>query len=178
MTSTSNHCLTPQVPPPPPPPPLSVCVCVNPPLCACAGQCCAHLQCATWSEGVCRGEGQSLLYVDKAIDTGSTQVGFHGVRSVAPPPRVAQVDEYCEALGSWVCASDGLGRKLWVFISVCLSPVQVCVFCRQLGASLRCQEMDCGRCYHFPCAAAAGAHLDWNQRRTLCTRHAHAGKRR
>uniref|UniRef100_A0A3B4H024 Uncharacterized protein n=1 Tax=Pundamilia nyererei TaxID=303518 RepID=A0A3B4H024_9CICH len=88
------------------------------------GQCCAHLQCATWSEGVCRGEGQSLLYVDKAIDTGSTQV---------------------------------------------------CAFCRQLGASLRCQEMDCGRCYHFPCAAAAGAHLDWNQRRTLCTRHAHAG---
>ncbi|XP_031616289.2 histone-lysine N-methyltransferase 2C isoform X5 [Oreochromis aureus] len=85
------------------------------------GQCCAHLQCATWSEGVCRGEGQSLLYVDKAIDSGSTQV---------------------------------------------------CVFCRRLGASLRCQETDCGRCYHFPCAAAAGAHLDWNQRRTLCTRHA------
>uniref|UniRef100_UPI0037E7A316 uncharacterized protein n=1 Tax=Semicossyphus pulcher TaxID=241346 RepID=UPI0037E7A316 len=40
------------------------------------GQCCAHLQCAAWSEGVRRGEGQSLLYVDKAIDSGSTQVGL------------------------------------------------------------------------------------------------------
>ncbi|XP_035272042.1 histone-lysine N-methyltransferase 2C isoform X3 [Anguilla anguilla] len=37
------------------------------------GQCCAHLRCAAWSEGVCRGEGQSLLYVDKAIDSGSTK---------------------------------------------------------------------------------------------------------
>ncbi|KAJ8396837.1 hypothetical protein AAFF_G00014360 [Aldrovandia affinis] len=37
------------------------------------GQCCAHLCCAAWSEGVCRGEGQSLLYVDKAIDSGSTK---------------------------------------------------------------------------------------------------------
>lgn len=43
-------------------------------VCVCAGQCCAHLQCAAWSEGVSRGEGQSLLYVDKAIDSGSTQV--------------------------------------------------------------------------------------------------------
>ncbi|XP_054620989.1 histone-lysine N-methyltransferase 2C-like isoform X3 [Dunckerocampus dactyliophorus] len=86
------------------------------------GQCCAHLQCAAWSEGVCRGEGQSLLYVDKAIDSGSTQV---------------------------------------------------CVFCHRLGASLRCQETGCGRSYHFPCAAAAGAQQDWKQRHTLCTRHAH-----
>ncbi|XP_076827373.1 LOW QUALITY PROTEIN: histone-lysine N-methyltransferase 2C [Brachyhypopomus gauderio] len=38
------------------------------------GQCCAHLQCAAWSEGVCRGEGgQAQLYVDKAIDSGSTE---------------------------------------------------------------------------------------------------------
>ncbi|KAM9839742.1 histone-lysine N-methyltransferase 2C-like [Aulostomus maculatus] len=86
------------------------------------GQCCAHLQCAAWSEGVCRGEGQSLLYVDKAIDSGSTQV---------------------------------------------------CVFCHRLGASLRCQEVGCGRSYHFPCAAAAGAHQDWKKRLTLCTRHTH-----
>ncbi|XP_072769606.1 histone-lysine N-methyltransferase 2C-like [Nerophis lumbriciformis] len=87
------------------------------------GQCCAHLQCAAWSEGVCRGEGQSLLYVDKAIDSGSTQA---------------------------------------------------CAFCHQLGASLRCRETGCGRSYHFPCAAAAGAHQDWEQRHTLCTRHAQA----
>ncbi|KAF7649289.1 hypothetical protein LDENG_00143850, partial [Lucifuga dentata] len=84
------------------------------------GQCCAHFQCASWSEGVCCGEGQSLRYVDKAIDSGSTQV---------------------------------------------------CVFCGRLGASLHCQETGCGWSYHFPCASAAGAHQDWNQRHTLCTRH-------
>ncbi|XP_061122354.1 histone-lysine N-methyltransferase 2C-like isoform X2 [Syngnathus typhle] len=90
------------------------------------GQCCAHLQCAAWSEGVCRGEGQALLYVDKAIDSGSSQV---------------------------------------------------CAFCGGLGASLRCRETGCGQSYHFPCAAAAGAHQDWEQRRTLCTRHTHAESR-
>ncbi|XP_023805952.1 histone-lysine N-methyltransferase 2C isoform X3 [Oryzias latipes] len=88
------------------------------------GQCCAHLQCATWSEGVRRGEGQSLLFVDKAIDSGS---------------------------------------------------IQVCAFCRHLGASLRCQETGCTRSYHMPCAAAAGACQDWNQRRILCTQHARTG---
>lgn len=56
-----------------------------------------------------------------------------------------------------------------------LSPVQVCAFCQRLGATMRCHETDCGRSYHFPCAAAAGALQDWSQRRTLCTRHAHTG---
>lgn len=38
------------------------------------GQCWAHQSCALWSEGVCRGEGQSLLNVDRAIYSGSTKV--------------------------------------------------------------------------------------------------------
>ncbi|KAK7881196.1 hypothetical protein WMY93_029605 [Mugilogobius chulae] len=86
------------------------------------GQCCAHLQCASWSEGVSRGEAQCLLFVDKAIDSASTQV---------------------------------------------------CAFCRQLGASLRCRETGCGRSYHFPCATAASTNQEWSQKVTWCTRHAH-----
>lgn len=39
-----------------------------------SGQCWAHQSCALWSEGVCEGEGQSLLNVDRAIDSGSTKV--------------------------------------------------------------------------------------------------------
>lgn len=39
-----------------------------------SGQCWAHQSCALWSEGVCQGEGQSLLNVDRAIDSGSTKV--------------------------------------------------------------------------------------------------------
>ncbi|XP_016897904.1 histone-lysine N-methyltransferase 2C isoform X2 [Cynoglossus semilaevis] len=38
-----------------------------------SGQCWAHQSCALWSEGVCKGEGQSLLNVDRAIDSGSTK---------------------------------------------------------------------------------------------------------
>lgn len=38
------------------------------------GQYWAHQSCALWSEGVHQGEGQSLLNVDRAIDSGSTKV--------------------------------------------------------------------------------------------------------
>ncbi|GAA6080685.1 histone-lysine N-methyltransferase 2C isoform X1, partial [Tachysurus ichikawai] len=38
-----------------------------------SGQCWAHQQCALWSEGVCQAEDQSLLYVDRAIHSGSTE---------------------------------------------------------------------------------------------------------
>lgn len=43
-------------------------------VCVCAGQCWAHQRCALWSEGVCQAEDQSLLYVDRAIHSGSTEV--------------------------------------------------------------------------------------------------------
>ncbi|KAL7879433.1 hypothetical protein SRHO_G00016870 [Serrasalmus rhombeus] len=39
-----------------------------------SGQCWAHQQCALWSEGVCQAEDQSLLNVDRAIHSGSTEV--------------------------------------------------------------------------------------------------------
>lgn len=39
-----------------------------------SGQCWAHHRCALWSQGVCVGEGQSLLNVDRSIDSGSTEV--------------------------------------------------------------------------------------------------------
>ncbi|XP_036376198.1 histone-lysine N-methyltransferase 2C [Megalops cyprinoides] len=84
------------------------------------GQCCAHLRCAAWSAGVCRGEGQSLLYVDKAIDSGSTE---H------------------------------------------------CVYCKRLGASIKCCAETCGRAYHYPCAAAAGTFQDIKSRTLLCPAH-------
>lgn len=47
---------------------------LNAPFAAFLGQCWAHQSCALWSEGVCQGEGQSLLNVDRAIYSGSTKV--------------------------------------------------------------------------------------------------------
>lgn len=166
MMLTSSHCLTQQVQEMTSPASFflnqsafcftwlfnSVCIFV--------GQCCAHLQCAAWSEGVCLGEGQSLLYVDKAIDLGSTQVSTSSI--TANERSQVQVE-------SSFTKSHHVPPVL---------PLQVCAFCHRLGASLRCRQAGCGWSYHFPCAAASGAHQDWNQRRILCTRHSDTGTHR
>ncbi|XP_041698131.1 histone-lysine N-methyltransferase 2C isoform X4 [Coregonus clupeaformis] len=59
-----------------------------------SGQCWAHHCCALWSKGVCEGEGQSLLNVDIAIDSGSTE---HCA--------------YCKRLGASIkCCAEGCAR--------------------------------------------------------------------
>ncbi|XP_073347708.1 histone-lysine N-methyltransferase 2C isoform X3 [Pagrus major] len=59
-----------------------------------SGQCWAHQSCALWSEGVCEGEGQSLLNVDRAIDSGSTK---HCA--------------YCKRLGASIkCCAEGCAQ--------------------------------------------------------------------
>uniref|UniRef100_A0AAQ4S3M5 PHD-type domain-containing protein n=1 Tax=Gasterosteus aculeatus aculeatus TaxID=481459 RepID=A0AAQ4S3M5_GASAC len=118
------------------------------------GQCCAHLQCAAWSEGVCRGEGQSLLYVDKAIDSGSTQVCT-----------------FCHRLGASLhCKEASCGRSFhfpcaaaagvhhdwsrrhtlctWHTQSVS-SQCALCSSGGDISAMLMC--CCCGNCYHGSC---------------------------
>ncbi|XP_072297616.1 histone-lysine N-methyltransferase 2C isoform X2 [Eucyclogobius newberryi] len=57
-------------------------------------QCWAHHSCALWSEGVCGSEGQSLLNVDRAIDSGSTK---HCA--------------YCKRLGASIkCCAEGCAQ--------------------------------------------------------------------
>ncbi|XP_028283859.1 histone-lysine N-methyltransferase 2C isoform X3 [Parambassis ranga] len=59
-----------------------------------SGQCWAHQSCALWSDGVCEGEGQSLLNVDRAIDSGSTK---HCA--------------YCKRLGASIkCCAEGCAQ--------------------------------------------------------------------
>ncbi|KAK0151829.1 Histone-lysine N-methyltransferase 2C [Merluccius polli] len=59
-----------------------------------SGQCWAHQSCVLWSEGVCQGEGQSLLNVDRAIDSGSTK---HCA--------------YCKRLGASIkCCAEGCAQ--------------------------------------------------------------------
>ena len=43
------------------------------------GQCLAHHCCAAWSEGVIQADDYSLLYVDKAVFNGLSQVNFYHV---------------------------------------------------------------------------------------------------
>uniref|UniRef100_A0AAQ5ZWI3 [histone H3]-lysine(4) N-methyltransferase n=1 Tax=Amphiprion ocellaris TaxID=80972 RepID=A0AAQ5ZWI3_AMPOC len=59
-----------------------------------SGQYWAHQSCALWSDGVCEGEGQSLLNVDRAIDSGSTK---HCA--------------YCKRLGASIkCCAEGCAQ--------------------------------------------------------------------
>ncbi|KAM6948736.1 histone-lysine N-methyltransferase 2C [Aplochiton taeniatus] len=60
-----------------------------------SGRCWAHQSCALWSQGVrLAGEGQSLLHVDRAIDSGSTE---HCA--------------YCKRLGASIkCCAEGCAR--------------------------------------------------------------------
>ncbi|XP_019900094.2 histone-lysine N-methyltransferase 2C isoform X3 [Esox lucius] len=59
-----------------------------------SGRCWAHHRCALWSQGVCPGQGQSLLNVDRAIDSGSTE---HCA--------------YCKRLGASIkCCAEGCAR--------------------------------------------------------------------
>ncbi|KAK2895252.1 histone-lysine N-methyltransferase 2C isoform X5 [Channa argus] len=59
-----------------------------------SGQYWAHQSCALWSDGVCESEGQSLLNVDRAIDSGSTK---HCA--------------YCKRLGASIkCCAEGCAQ--------------------------------------------------------------------
>uniref|UniRef100_A0A8C8CWX8 Histone-lysine N-methyltransferase 2C n=1 Tax=Oncorhynchus tshawytscha TaxID=74940 RepID=A0A8C8CWX8_ONCTS len=101
------------------------------------GQCCAHLHCAAWSEGVCRGEAQdSLLYVDKAIDSGSTECCA-----------------YCKRLGASIkCCEEGCCRSYHFPCAAAAGTFQdlrrhtlLCPDHLQL-ASQRCKEEKCLLC--------------------------------
>lgn len=161
MTSTSNHCLTPQVSGLSQPPrcfcgpqvvtrPINVFVCaqvsaaltcsVRPGQRGCVGG--RASRCSTWTKP-------------------STQEARRCLHALLPLPFIS-MDQ--------------------VLKSLFLPPppfflLQACAFCRQLGATLRCRQTDCGRSYHFPCAVAAGAQLNWTQRDVVCPRHSHPGER-
>ncbi|XP_068593242.1 histone-lysine N-methyltransferase 2C-like isoform X2 [Cebidichthys violaceus] len=118
------------------------------------GQCCAHLQCAAWSEGVCRGEGQSLLYVDKAIDSGSTQVCAF-CRRLGASLRCQETS--CGRSFHFPCAAAAGVQRDWTHRhTLCKrhthSVTSQCVLCSSgddISGLLMC--CCCGNCYHGSC---------------------------
>ncbi|XP_071184543.1 histone-lysine N-methyltransferase 2C-like isoform X5 [Salvelinus alpinus] len=101
------------------------------------GQCCAHLHCAAWSEGVCRGEAQdSLLYVDKAIDSGSTECCAYCKRLGAS---IKCCEEGCCRSYHFPCAAaSGTFQDLRRHTLLCPDHLQL--------ASQRCKEVKCLLC--------------------------------
>uniref|UniRef100_H3D7P3 Lysine methyltransferase 2C n=1 Tax=Tetraodon nigroviridis TaxID=99883 RepID=H3D7P3_TETNG len=122
-----------------------------------AGQCCAHLQCAAWSEGVCCGEGQSLLYVDKAIDWGSTQVCAYCQRLGAS---LRCWEANCRRSYHFPCAAAAGAQQDWTdrrtlctkhspTVSAVTPPCQLCSSGGDGSSLLTC--CCCGNCYHGNC---------------------------
>ncbi|KAG7524447.1 histone-lysine N-methyltransferase 2C [Solea senegalensis] len=129
------------------------------------GQCCAHLQCAAWSEGVCRGEGQSLLYVDKAIDSGSTQrcdKAYH-------PHCLTPALDHMPSSG-WKCKSCRICRCCGVrssgqwanhpFLCKPCDPALPCPVCGRTHDLYTPQQYltctSCHRCVHTECFVQTG----------------------
>ncbi|KAJ8375801.1 hypothetical protein SKAU_G00063810 [Synaphobranchus kaupii] len=125
------------------------------------GQCCAHLHCAAWSEGVCRGEGQSLLYVDKAIDSGSTKHCAYCKRLGAS---IKCCVEKCVRSYHYPCAAATAGTFQDIRSRTLLCPEHIQLALRRYEDKVNCTLCDnsgdlldqlfcttCGQHYHGLC---------------------------
>ncbi|XP_065150686.2 histone-lysine N-methyltransferase 2C isoform X3 [Paramisgurnus dabryanus] len=124
------------------------------------GQCCAHLRCAAWSEGVCRGEGHSLLYVDKAIDSGSTECCAYCRRLGAS---MKCCEESCRCSYHYPCAAAaGTFQDMQRYTVLCPDHIQQalvrsneavrCLVCNSPGDLLdQLFCCTCGQHYHGVC---------------------------
>ncbi|KAL4630959.1 histone-lysine N-methyltransferase 2C [Arapaima gigas] len=124
------------------------------------GQCCAHQRCAVWSQGVCRGEGSSLLNVDKAIDSGSTESCAYCKRLGAS---IKCCEEECSRLYHYPCAAAaGTFQDFRSLTLLCPEHIQLaidrskdeanCAVCDSPGDlldQLFCTT--CGQHYHGTC---------------------------
>nr|XP_055037820.1 histone-lysine N-methyltransferase 2C isoform X4 [Misgurnus anguillicaudatus] len=124
------------------------------------GQCCAHLRCAAWSEGVCRGEGHSLLYVDKAIDSGSTECCAYCKRLGAS---MKCCEESCRRSYHYPCAAAaGTFQDMKRYTVLCPDHIQQALV--RSNEAVRCLVCDspgdlldqlfcctCGQHYHGGC---------------------------
>ncbi|XP_047667134.1 histone-lysine N-methyltransferase 2C isoform X10 [Tachysurus fulvidraco] len=125
------------------------------------GQCCAHLRCAAWSDGVWCGEGgQAQLYVDKAIDSGSTEYCAYCKRLGAS---IKCCEEGCSRSYHFPCAAAaGTIQNIRTYTLLCPDHIQLslvrykddvkCLQCDRLGDlhdHLFCTT--CGQHYHGTC---------------------------
>ncbi|XP_046884031.1 histone-lysine N-methyltransferase 2C isoform X4 [Hypomesus transpacificus] len=126
-----------------------------------SGQCWAHQRCALWSDGVCKeGEGQSLLNVDRAIDSGSTKHCAYCKRLGASIKCCA---ESCTRLYHYPCAgAAGTFQDIRSLSLLCPEHLQlalhrfpeeaICALCDSpgdLADQLFCTS--CGQHYHGMC---------------------------
>ncbi|MBN3308112.1 KMT2C methyltransferase, partial [Amia calva] len=125
-----------------------------------AGRCWAHQSCAMWSEGVSRAPGQSLAYVDRAIDSGSTEYCAYCKRLGAS---IKCCEETCRHLYHYPCAAAaGTFQDIRSYTLLCPEHIELaierskdevnCAVCDSPG-DLRDQLFctSCGQHYHGLC---------------------------
>ncbi|XP_058251274.1 histone-lysine N-methyltransferase 2C isoform X1 [Hemibagrus wyckioides] len=125
------------------------------------GQCCAHLRCAAWSDGVWRGEGgQAQLYVDKAIDSGSTEYCAYCKRLGAS---IKCCEEGCSRSYHFPCAAAaGTIQNIRTYTLLCPDHIQLALV--RYKDDVKCLQCDspgdlhdhlfctsCGQHYHGAC---------------------------
>lgn len=60
---------------------------------------------------------------------------------------------------------------IMICVALLLVLVQLCDYCKRLGATIRCQADGCLRFYHFPCSAASGSFQSMKLLALLCPEH-------
>ncbi|XP_063075726.1 histone-lysine N-methyltransferase 2C isoform X2 [Engraulis encrasicolus] len=125
-----------------------------------SGRCWAHQRCAMWSQGVCQGEDQSLLNVDQAIHSGSTQCCAYCKRLGAS---IKCCEEGCDRMYHYPCAgAAGTFQDFKRLLLFCPDHIELaidrsneeanCVLCDSPGELL--DQLFCTSCglhYHGMC---------------------------
>ncbi|XP_048118756.1 histone-lysine N-methyltransferase 2C isoform X1 [Alosa alosa] len=125
-----------------------------------SGRCWAHQRCAVWSQDVCQGEDQSLLNVDQAIHSGSTQCCAYCKRLGAS---IKCCEEGCDRMYHYPCAgAAGTFQDFKRLLLFCPDHIELaidrsleeanCVLCDSPGDlqdQLFCTS--CGLHYHGMC---------------------------
>uniref|UniRef100_UPI00398F2E3E histone-lysine N-methyltransferase 2C n=1 Tax=Pristiophorus japonicus TaxID=55135 RepID=UPI00398F2E3E len=113
-------------------------------------------------------EEQTSRYWDEL-----SQVGLPDdidVQALVEPSGHCWVHHCCAAWSLGVCQT-----KEQVLVNVdkaVLSGItEHCVYCKHLGATIKCSEVKCNQLYHYPCAAGAGTFQDIRTLSLLCPEH-------
>ncbi|XP_072110164.1 histone-lysine N-methyltransferase 2C isoform X1 [Mobula birostris] len=79
------------------------------------------------------------------------------------------VHHCCAAWSSGVCQKEQV--LVNVDKAVLSGNAEHCAYCKHLGATIKCSEVNCNQLYHYPCAAGAGTFQDFRTLTLLCPEH-------
>ncbi|XP_032899967.1 histone-lysine N-methyltransferase 2C isoform X13 [Amblyraja radiata] len=91
------------------------------------------------------------------------------VQTLFEPSGHCWVHHCCAAWSSGVCQKEQV--LVNVDKAVLSGNTEHCAYCKHLGATIKCSEVNCNQLYHYPCAAGAGTFQDIRTLTLLCPEH-------